>query len=115
MVWVAVLMSDSFARVGQLAGVVVGFILGQVEIRLLERRPKWAQLDEGDVVSGGGAADGGSVHAGHDHGAVGSALDQSAALGEGLAQVDLLHSPDPDTRGGVAVDELVGAGVGDDA
>ena len=56
-----------------------------------------------------------AVHAGHDHGAVGSALDQSATLGEGLAQVGLLHSPDPDTRGGVAVDELIGAGVGDDA
>src|ERR1019366_7851196 len=97
MVWVAVLMSDSFARVGQLAGVVVGLILGQVEIRILERRPKWGQLDQGDVVSGSGSP------------------DRSRTAGEGLGQVGLLHGPDPDTRGGVAVDELIGAGVGDDA
>src|SRR5580704_8043669 len=104
MVWVAVLMSDSFARAGQLAGVVVGFILGQVEIGLLERRPEWGELDKGDVVGASGSPDGGRVHPGHDHGAVRSALDHSAASGEGLGQVSLLHRPDPDARGRVAID-----------
>jgi len=96
MVWITLLMSDSFARVGQLAGVVVGFILGQVEIRLLERRPKWGKLDQGDVVGRGGSSDGGRVHSGHDHGAVGSALDESSAPCEGLGQVGVLHGPDPE-------------------
>ena len=52
----------------------------------------------------------GSVHAGHDHGAVGSALDHSAALGEGLGQNGLLYGSDPDAGGRVPVDELIGAG-----
>ena len=115
MVWVAVLMSSSFGCVDQLAGVVIGLVLGQVEIRLFERRSQWGQLDEGDVVGTSGGADRGRVHSGHDHGAVRSPVDQRASLGQGLGQVGLLHGPDPDARGRVTVDELIGAGVGDDA
>src|SRR5665213_599603 len=99
MVWVAMLMSDSFGRAGQLPGVVIGFILGQVEIRLLERCPERGQFDEGDVVGRSNAADGSGVQSGYDHGAVRSALDQSAALRQGLGQVGVLDSPDPDTWG----------------
>src|ERR1700689_2097393 len=81
MVWVAVFMSGSFGCADELAGVVVGLVLGQVEIRLFERRSQWGQLDEGDVVRTGGRADGAGVHSGHDHGAVGSTLDQCASSG----------------------------------
>ena len=56
-------------------------------------------------------ADRGGVQAGHDQGAAGTALQQGAALAQGIGQVGLLYGPDPDTRGGVAVDELLGAGV----
>ena len=35
--------------------------------------------------------------------------------GQSVGQVGLLHRPDVDARGGVSVDEFVGAGVGDDA
>src|ERR1039458_2797205 len=115
MVWVAVLMSSSFGCVDQLAGVVVGLVLGQVEIRLFERRSQWGQLDEGDVVGTSGCADRGGVHSGHDHGAVRSTLDQRASVGQGLSQIGLLYGPHPNTRSGVPVDELMGAGIGDDA
>jgi hypothetical protein len=60
-------------------------------------------------------ADRQAVQAGHEQGAVGTALDDAVALGEGLGQVGLLHSPDPNARGGVAINELLSAGVGDDA
>ena len=40
---------------------------------------------------GGDPADGGGVEPGHDHGAVRSALDQGAALGQCLGQVGLLE------------------------
>jgi len=39
----------------------------------------------------------------------------SAALSQGDDQVVLLYGPSPDARGRAAVDELVGAGIGDDA
>src|SRR5580692_10868606 len=108
-------MSGSLASAGQLAGVVVGFVSGQLEERLLERCAVHGELEEGDVVGGGGSADGGGVQAGHDHGAVGTALDHGAAAGQGGGQVGRLKGPDPDAGGGVAVDEFIGAGVGDDA
>ena len=109
MVWVAVLMSSSFGCVNQLAGVVVGLVLGQVEIRLFERRSQWGQLYKGDVVGASGSAYGGGAEPGYDHGAIGSTLDQRASLGQSLRQVGLLHGSDPDARGRVPVDELISA------
>src|ERR1700683_1861990 len=105
-------MSGSLADAGQLAGVVVGFVSGQLEERFLERRAVHGELEEGDVVGGRSAADGGAVKPGHDHGAVGTALDRGAAAGQGGGQVGRLQGPDPDAGGGVAADEFIGAGGG---
>ena len=60
------------------------------------------------------SADGGRVEPGDCQSAVRSVFDHRAAPGQGLGQVGLLHGPDPDARGSVSVDELLGAGVGDD-
>jgi hypothetical protein len=66
-------------------------------------------------VGAGDAADREAVKAGHHQAAVRGAFDHPAVLGQGVGQVALLHCSDVDARGGVLVDELLGAGVGDDA
>ena len=74
-------MSISFRGGGQLAGVVFGFISGQVEERLFERCSLDGELVEGYAVGGGHPADLRRAQAGNDQGAVGTELDGGAPQG----------------------------------
>jgi len=74
-------MSISFRGGGQLAGVVFGFISGQVEERLFERRCLDCELVEGYAMGGRDSADLRGAQAGNDQGAVGTELDGGAPEG----------------------------------
>ncbi len=60
---------------------VFGFISGQVEERLFERRSLDGELVEGYAVGGRHSADLGGAQAGNDQGAVGTELDGGAPQG----------------------------------
>ena len=60
---------------------VLGFISGQVEERLFERRSLDGELVEGYAVGGRNSADLSRAQAGNDQGAVGTELDGGAPEG----------------------------------
>ena len=74
-------MSVPFRGGGQLAGVVLGLISGQVEERLFERGALDGELVEGYAVGGRNPADLRRAQAGNDQGAVGAELDGGAPPG----------------------------------
>ena len=71
-------MSVPFRGAGQLAGVVVGLISGQVEERLFERGDLRRKLEKGDAVCRSSSADCCGVEPGNDHVAIRDAFDKRA-------------------------------------